>query len=72
MLTDSFQEVLSKLGETKQKEGIQLIVALGKDIMKTMDKDGNNSLDWGEFKQYFHVGFNEKENAITEYMKKNL
>ena len=71
MLKETFQEHLTKAPEAKKKEANQMVEALTKDMMKTMDKDGNNNLDWGEFKGYFALG-GEKENKLAEYMKVNF
>ena len=71
MLKDSFRGILEPMEETKQIEGLKMIQSLAEDIMNTMDKDGSKSLDWSEFKHYFHIGFNKKENDIADYLKLN-
>lgn len=71
MIVDSFSEILSKTGVSNKKFAESVVRDLAKIIMKKMDDDNSNNLDWTEFKNYLQVASIE-EVKVSDFLGKFL
>lgn len=64
MLEDTFAELMKELKETIQAILKNELDAIAKKIIKQLDKDGSEVLEWNEFKQYMHTFTKEKQQIL--------
>lgn len=69
MLNDSFAEFTADLNLTMQEILKSHISDVAMKIIKELDKDGSEVLEWGEFKEYMHV-FTKEKTEIMQIIKK--
>ncbi len=69
MLNDTFTEVTQDLSAT-MKQIIQThLDEVASKIIKVLDKDGSEVLEWPEFKQYMHT-FTKEQQTIMNIIRK--
>ena len=68
MLQDSFSEFVLELKETMKEALNAHLDTVANKILKELDKDGSEVLEWSEFKQYMHT-FTKEQKQVMDIIR---
>ncbi len=69
MLTDTFAEFISELQESMKEILANHLDAVANKIIKELDKDGSEVLEWNEFKDYMRL-FTKEQKEVMDIIRK--
>ena len=69
MLNDTFAQCMGDLPESMKIVFKGLLEEAAASIIKELDADGSQVLEWGEFKQYMHA-FSQKQTALMQIIQR--
>ncbi len=69
MLTDTFAEFTGELQASMKEILREHLDAVANKVVKALDKDGSEVLEWSEFKHYMHL-FTKEQKEVMDIIRK--